>query len=341
MTKKTKKRVSIGVLGIVFVTFICFLILITLQNERDKTFLKAHEYMEAGNYDEAEALLGKIPNYDGSSELLLQVIYERGCSLYEEGKEAEAELDFQKIRDYQNAKEYLDRIALHRAESFYQATQYDKADEALKNTSDSNEILAFKEQLYRTWTSVAMEQQDYETAYNAAIKMVNPSETDKVFITNVTVAYGRKVLQSGDPDRAESILQTLDQSEEVAQLTQEIKETRLAVTCVKDLKGRYVGEIQIGELLETRCSQQTYKGTIQIPVVMIRFTEYNTGTGEVKEAYAIYDNDVYMLTSHALQKNQVDMKNATEMAGYLKLSQNWDTEGTKNLSIEAIKKLTQ
>lgn len=341
MTKKTKKRVSIGVFCIVFAAFICFLILITLQNERDKTFLKAHEYMEAGNYDEAEALLGRIADYDGSSDLLLQVIYEKGCSLYEEGKEAEAEQEFQRIRDYQNAKEYLDRIALHRAESYYQVSQYDKADEALKNTSDSDEIISFKERLYRTWTSVAMEQREYGIAYKAAIKMVNPSEADKVLIMNVTVAYGRELLRNGDPDEAARMLQALDQSEEVAQLMQEIKETRLAVTCVQDLKGRYTGEMLIGDLLEAKCSQQTYKGAIKIPVVMIRFTEHNTVTGEVKEAYAIYDNDVYMLTCHALEKNQVDMKNATEMSGYLKLSQNWDTEGTTVLSIDAIKKLTQ
>lgn len=341
MNKKTKKRVSTGVLCIVIACLICFFVLITLQNERDKTFLKAHEYMEAGYYDKAEGLLGRIPNYDGSSDLLLQVIYERACSLYEEGKESEAELEFQKIRDYQNAKEYLDRIALHRAENYYEANQYDKADETLKNTLDSDEITAFKEGLYRAWTSAAMEEQDYGTAYKAAIKMINPTDLDKALIRNVTVAYGQELLRSGNPDEAEGMLQSLDQSEEVAQLAQEIKETRLAVTCVQDLKGRYTGEILIGDLLEARCSEQTYKGTIQIPVVMIRFTEHNTVTGEVKEAYAIYDNDVYMLTCHALEKNQVDMKNATEMSGYLKLSQNWDTEGTTVLSIDAIKKLTQ
>lgn len=336
-----KKAGIITVTAVLTAALACFFIFMTIQNEKDKMFLKAHDYMSAGKYDEAEALLEKIPNYNGASDLLLQVIYERACMLFDEGKEAEAEKDFQKITDYQNAKEYLDTIALHRAEIYMGQNQYQEAETALAHVTKTKNMVSFMDELYRNWGKSALDQQDYQTAYQAVKKIKNPIDSDKETIHKATLYYAKEVLNKGNPDEAEKMLQELEQTDDVTLLVKEINDTRLAVTCIKELQGRYTGETSIGDLLEIRCKDQSYRNNIQIPVVMIRFIEKDIATGQEREAYAIYDNDVYLLTCHSLIKENVDIKNPTEMSGYLKLSQNWDSTETITLSLEGIKVLLQ
>lgn len=336
-----KKTGIITVVVILTAILICFIIYISIQNEKDKIFLKAHDYMTASKYDKAEALLKEIPNYKGASELLLQVIYERGCRLFDEGKEAEAEREFQKITDYQNAKEYLDRIALHRAENYMEKQQYKQAEEVMANVIKTEEMVNFLDGLYGIWGKSELEQHNYEAAYRAMKKIKNLTDSDKEILHRSTMYYAKEVLNKGNVDEADNMLQGLEQTDDVAILLKEVSDTRLAVKCIKELQGRYAGAVHVGEILEVRCKDQSYRGNVQIPVIMIRFMERETATGQEREAYAIYDNDVYMLTCHSLTKENVDIKDPTEMSGYLKLSQNWDNAETITLSLEGIKILIQ
>lgn len=270
------------------------------QNDKNLTYLAGMEAYEKGDYAAAREAFESIDNYENAAEILKEVDYQDALVAIEQGDDKRAETLLLPIEGYKDVQSLLYGITYRKVKTCMAEEDYKQAEIYAKEIAGYEDISQLMQ----------------EIVYHQAI--------DKV--------------DAMDFDGAKELLNTMTDETLAQKGMDRISYSKYCVPCVQDLYSRYTEGIQISEIVGGRYCEVTYNSGNSFPVIMIQYNVV-TENGDVVEQYAAYNNYEFFGTCHTIDINSLDMTNQREMATFLKIEPNWNSELAIELSGPAMQTL--
>lgn len=299
MAKKKATGVIIGIAAVVVVIG-GLAYYAVVQNNKSVTYLEGMEAYENQDYETARDAFESVGNYENAKEILVEIDYQDALLAIQQGEDQKAEKLLLPIQDYKDTKTQLYGITYRKIKASMAEGDYDQAEVYAKEISGYEDVAQLMQ----------------EIIYHQAINKVDEM----------------------DFDGAKELLNTMTDAALAQKGMDRISYSKYCVPCVQDLYTRYTEGIRISAITGGRYCQVTYNSGNAFPVIMIRYNVV-TENGDVVEQYAAYNNYDYFGTCHTIDINQLDMSNQSEMAAYLKIEPNWNSQEAVELSGPAMQAL--